>query len=95
MIAIISRNAAAKPNSGEAIIGMTILSTITSHFTNDRVAGPAVRDRRADQAADEGVGGRRGQPEVPGEQVPGDRTEEPGHHDDQPGRAVRRADDAR
>ena len=33
MIAIMTRAAAAKPNSGEAIIGMTIFSRMTSHLT--------------------------------------------------------------
>ncbi len=56
--------------------------------------GGARGDRRADQAADERVRGRGRQAVVPGDQVPGDRAEQSGHHDHQAVRPGRRRDHA-
>ena len=60
------------------------------HHRDDDLVDDAVQctvaaggERRADQAADQGVGRGRRQAEVPGDQVPGDRADQAGEHDDQ------------
>ena len=60
-----------KPTTGESTIGMRTLSMIAAQC--DRRPGG---EGRADQAADQRVRGRRGQAEVPGDEVPGDRAEQ-------------------
>ncbi len=78
MIDSITKKASAKPTSGETTIGITTLSTIVLQCTAGRG-----RERGADQTTDQRVRGRRRQAEVPGDEVPGDRADEPGHHDHQ------------
>ena len=72
------RRPAAKPTIGETTIGITTLSTIVDQC--DRRTGG---ERGTDEPADQGVRRRRRQPEVPGDQVPDDRAEQPGEDDDQ------------
>ena len=59
---------------------MTTLSTTPCHLH-----GLRRRQRGADQAADQRVRRRRGQPEVPGAEVPDDGADERREHDHQPG----------
>src|SRR5215213_9921320 len=76
MIASISRKAKPKPTSGDSTIGMTTLSRITDQCTTlpEAMAAPTSPPMRA--CEDDG------EPEVPGDQVPGGGPEQPADDDD-------------
>ena len=90
MITSISPRAIAKPRIGESTPGLTTFSQTPLHW----IDAPAVgRDRGAGDAADERVARARRQPQEPGDEVPGDRPDEPGEDDAQRHRV--RVDDPR
>src|SRR5205823_14028618 len=66
-------NAAAKAIAGATRAGMTTSCTRPCHCTP---AVPALRERGADEAADERVRRARRQTEPPGQEVPRDRADE-------------------
>ena len=80
MITIISARAAAKPMVGESTPGYHDL--VPDAVPLDHVK-PRCRDRRAGDATDQGMARARRQAEEPRDQIPGDRTDEPGEDDAQ------------
>ena len=76
--ATMSRNARAKPTSGDTTIGMTTLSRMTRQCTVTPAADPDARQR-----TDQRVRGRRRQAQPPGDEVPADRADHGRQHHDQ------------